>query len=511
MGVSSRSLVRRLRSWSVGGPVARGTTIHTCVSSSENRFILAFVRMGGESRPWGVAWKPGNSKMKFRAIGEPRAREFVDEMLEDLAEDLAFHLGHPYYDDVEEPAKRAEFDSDDLPQIWVPNSSHIDMLHFLSYSYSRRKGDQELDVNLRMLGRTALHLFLETRRPGQQLVIDASAALRSAYDFPCEDVRQAHLGLLIAWLENRGDRDNGISAALEAEQLSVSTALDPSLEREELEDLVEAFNKSRRDRGRGDRTIEKKVETILSAELRRRLDLVERAIVVLKDDERGPNEGLQELAHSTAQQLFDGYLSREAKALDEDREPFALSPETDWDARSASERYYRNEASRDRERNALIHYDRELEAEAINEGSAFRGTISNVRDEGRGKATAPIWTLTDPVPGVLSLRQGDKICVVGSPLRTGSIRSITNGPDGSLSMEIEITGRKTAQGDKNWPHRMAGADQSWLGLSVTVISDSFASMTEKKAQLAGNREPAPADFLFNRLAQRPRVDGDDES
>ena len=509
MGVSNRTLLRRLRAWSVGGPIARGTTIHTSISTVENRFLLAFIRMGGESRPWGVAWKASKKPIKFRAVGEPRAREFVDDMLVELSEDLAAHIGHPYYYEVEKPERRSGFDRLELPQIWVPNSTHIDMLHFLAYSYIRRRGDEEQDVSLRMLGRIALHLFLETRRPGQQLVINASSALQSAYDFPCEDARQAHLGLLIAWLDNRGDRDHGLKAALEAEQLSVSTSLDPALERDVLSDLVDKYNASRTNRGRGDKTIEKKIETVISKELRHRIGLVEQAVTILEEDERDPNGGLVELAFATADQLFYGHLNPEHRALEAGKEPFAVSPETDWDARSASERFYRNAAAQDRERNALIHFDRELEAEAINDGSAFRGTITSVTDEGTGRVTTPVWEVVDPVPGALSLRQWDKVCIVGAAGRKGIIRDIRSGTDASLEIEVEITDQKTEKSGAEWPHRMAGADPSWLGLSITLISDSFASLTDKKAFLARDRDPAPADWMIDRLSRQPRTEEDE--
>jgi hypothetical protein len=90
--------------------------------------------MGGESRPWGVAWKAGTAPVKVRTCGEPRMRDFVDEMLLDLSEDLAAHLGHPYYKTVIQPGKDHQVAFGELPQIWVPNSSHIDLLHFLSYA-----------------------------------------------------------------------------------------------------------------------------------------------------------------------------------------------------------------------------------------------------------------------------------------------------------------------------------------------------------------------------------------
>jgi hypothetical protein len=466
--------------------------------------------MGGESRPWGVAWKSGNGAIKVRTCAEPRMRDFVDEMLLELSEDLAAHLGHPYYDTVVQPGKDHRVAQGELPQVWVPNSSHIDMLHFLAYAYIRRKGDTEADISLRMLGRTSLHLFLESRRPGQQLIIESSAALRSAYDFPCEDARQGHIGLLLSWLENRTNRDRGLAAAKEAEQLPIGTSLDPEMERKPLSALVEKYNNSREGYGRGDKKIEKNIHEVLKPELVRRLELVAQAIAVLENDERDYNGGLDELVHATASQLYWDYLRPEERAIDEGKEPFAISPETDWNARNAAGRFYRHSAAQDRERNALIHFDRELEAEAINAGSAFRGVVTSVSDEGTTRSTVPVWTILDHTPGALSFRVWDKVCIVGAPKRQAVIRDIEPHADGSLAITIEITNLKKSVSDAEWPHRMAGADPSWLGLAVTIIGTSFADMTEKKALKARSFESSPADWLIDRISQRPVTAGDDE-
>jgi hypothetical protein len=507
MGVSNRSLVRRLRAWNVGAPIARGQTVHTAVSDPENRFLLAFVRMGGESRPWGVAWKKGTNPVKFRSIGEPRTRAFVDEMLVELSHELAEHLGHPMFAEVLHPSEIGQPEFGSLPQVWVPNSSHIDMLHFLAYAYIRRKGESEDDAALRMLGRVSLHLFLESRRPGQQIIIDASSALRSAYDFPCEDARQAHLGLLIAWLENRGERDKGLQAALEAERLPVAISLDPELERNPLSDLVDRYNQTRTGWGKGDKKIEKQIHDVLSLELDRRIGLVKAAIEHIENDERDYNEGLEVLLKTTSDQLYWGLLRAEDAAFAADKEPFAADPETDRDPRSATFRYFMNAAAQDRERNALIHFDRELEAEAINDGAAFRGIITTVSDEGNGRKTIPVWTVVDQTPGSLSLRQHDKVCVVGFPKRTGVVREIAPLSDGSLEVTVEITGMKTANSE-NWPHRMAGADQSWLGIAVTLIGTSFADMTENKARKALSRDSSPGDWMLA-TNRRPVTTGED--
>jgi hypothetical protein len=465
--------------------------------------------MGGESRPWGVIWKKGNGAAKIRSVGEPRTRAFVDEMLLELASDLAEHLGHPLYAEVVHPKELADSDPSSLPQVWVPNGSHIDMLHFLAYAFTRRRGDKDEDATLRMLGRICLHLFLESRRPGQQIVMDASAALRSAYDFPCEDSRQAHLGLLITWLENRGERDKGISAALEAERLPIAISLDPELERKPLEDLVSKYNDSRSGWGKGDKRIERQIHDVLAPELERRLELVEQAIEYITSDERDYNQGLDELVETTRNQLYWGLLRTEDSALSAAKEPFAPDPETDMDPRSATHRYYMNAAAQDRQRSALIHHDRELEAEAINDGSAFRGVITQVADEGSSRKTIPVWTIVDQTPGALSLRQHDKVCVVGFPRRAGVVREIAPLADGSLEVTVEITSLKKAN-DMDWPHRMAGADQSWLGIAVTLIGTSFAQMTEEMARKALSRETSPGDWMLTGVSAPADTDGDDE-
>jgi len=424
-------------------------------------------------------------------------------MLVELAEDLADHLGHPSY-------RSGRIDPDDagpelLPQVWVPNSSHLDMLHFLAYAHARRKGDSDDDAVLRMLGRISLHLFLESRKPGQQLVVDATAALRSAFDFPCEDARQGHLGLLIAWLDHRSDRDRGIEAALEAERLTVSTALDPALERKPLADHVERYNQSRKGRGKGSPAIEKKVVDVLKPELLRRVDLVQRAISYVQHDERDYNRGLEELGEQSLSSLR--YLMKgEALAIVRGREPFVHSPETDWDARSATARFFENAAAEDRAVNALIHDDRELEAEAINAGSAFRGVITAVVNEGTPAKKVPVWTLVDSRPGALSLRQWDTVCVVGNKPREGVIREITPLGDGSLQVTLEITNKKNPAEECEWPHRMGALDPSWLGLAVTLTGTSFAGLAIRKASRARNTDAAPGDWL---LATTQRTTEDD--
>jgi len=479
MGLTSRSLVRRLRAWHIGEPVVRGTTIHHYTAKIEERLLVAFVKMGGETRPWGMVWREGRQRAVFRFVPEPRTRQAVDDFTKDFVPVLARHLWHPDHVDTA-PTEHAELLP--LSQVWFPNRSHVDMLHHFAYAYSRRPLDRPHAAELRLLGRASLYLFLESQRPGQQVVMSASDVLRSAYDFPAQDTRQAHLGFLLAWLETRGSREEGLAAALEAEQRSVSTALQPTLERKPLAQLVERYDKAREaDDGATMKDVEKEIGSILRTELEHRLDLVERTIEVVESDPRPVNGGVEELVRESAKSMWFEFLNPEIRALESGREPYTVSPETDFSATSAVRRFFHFDAAADRMFSALVHHDRELEAEAIATGRAFRGTVVRVTDEGVGRSTIPVLSIEDPSPGPMSLRRGDRVCIVGNRKREGVIRSMESTHGGGLVVELLITGRKTAQTDVPWPHAMHGADERWVGQVISIIGTSFATMTEKKA------------------------------
>lgn len=502
MGLNSRAIVRRLRAWHYGAPVTLGQTIHTHTAEPEDRLLLAFVKMGGETRPWAVMWKEGTKRPVFRFVPEPRVRPSVDEMAAELGEVLARHLRHPAFAD--RPARGAA-DLAPLRQIWVPNGAHLDMLHHFAYAYARRRTDAEHATELRLLGRTALFAFLEAQRPGQQLVMSASDVLRAAYDFPAEDVRQAHLGFLLAWLSARGDREQGLAAALDAERLPISTALLPDLERGQLSPHVEAYNDARRAGGeRGMREAEEQIGALLRPELERRLALTEQAIDVVLGDPRPVNRGVATLVQETLETQWWKYVRNEANAIARGTEPWVDSPEADFAPRGGAARYFEHEASADRMFAALVHDDRELEAEAIATGRAFRGTITEIRDEGTGRTTIPVIVVEDPTPGPVSLRVGDGVCIVGHQQRSGRIRSIDTTHGGGIALTVEITNRKTAQKTMPWPHSMHAADERWIGHAVTLIGTSFADMTEKKASKVRRAGSAPSagEWL---IARRDRV------
>ena len=301
--------IRRLQAWYAGRPLPAYKTRHFAVAKDEDLLVVAFVRMGGESAPWGITWGHPGQKPEVLAVPEARNREAVAAMIAKFAPALLEHYWSPLTNDWEGTTQRDK----DLPlrQLWMPNASHIDMLHFLAYSYTFTKfGEMGRYTTLNALGRLAGWLFREHHRPGQMMVMAATDALRSAYVFPAEDVRQAHLGYLLAWLETTGKRTKRLAAAQEAEEHSISTSLDPAIERDELEPLVEKWNDQRlgsrvREQAKAD------IEATLGRELLERFTLVERAIQHLR--KRGPreNKGVAKLGEASLEEHWFQYLRME--------------------------------------------------------------------------------------------------------------------------------------------------------------------------------------------------------
>ena len=219
-------VARRLRSWEAGKPLPRYETLHHAIVAPEHALIVAFVRMAGESRPWGIAWGAPGSEPRVESVPDGRVRDDVAVMAASFAEDLLAHLRvHNWtYDPLPKNAG-----PEDLRQVWVPNGQHVAVFHQLAYAYSQTKfGGKDVET-LNALGRLSGWLFRDSSRRGCQHLIDASASLREAYSFPAQDARQAHLGYLLAWLITPGGREERMLAAAEAEDDPVSPTMDPDL------------------------------------------------------------------------------------------------------------------------------------------------------------------------------------------------------------------------------------------------------------------------------------------
>ena len=94
---ASLETVRRLNAWAIGEPLARGNVINMHVADDEDLFIVSFLRMGGESRPWGVAYGTIADGPTVLTVPEGRNRQLVADMMAAFAPAILGHFRHPSY------------------------------------------------------------------------------------------------------------------------------------------------------------------------------------------------------------------------------------------------------------------------------------------------------------------------------------------------------------------------------------------------------------------------------
>lgn len=500
---SLRDIARKLRAWEAERPLPRYSTIHHEMVDPHRALVVAFVRMAGESRPWGIAWGTVGSPPRILTVPDGRVRDDIAAMCAEFAEELLAHLRvHNWtYDPAGKDDTRDQF-----RQVWLPNGQHVAMLHQLSYTYSQTKfGGQNQEI-LRAFGRLAGWMFRETSRTGEQHVIDASSALNQAYVFPAQAVRTAHLGYQLGWLAS-GDRVHRMAAAAGAEALTVSPTLDPALERKPLGDLVDAWNEGRR----ADADVSSLADEIgaqLSPELERRWKLAEAAYRYLAGCGRPVNHGVAGLVDEARDEFWFQHQRVELKHNDPSLGPAYLPhPETDFHGSSAASRYLIHAAADEAYIGRLIHYDTELLQEALADGRALVGTVSAVTDVGEGRATRPLW-LVDLDPTLPNrLRENGRLVPFGSPKHEATITEIVVGPD-SLTIELEWTSNKTreiAQGPGGKP-----ADADWLGEEVCLVVSDAASLTKRRSSRVWKAKDGPGAWLTHGTAPvQVEIAGDD--
>src|SRR5262249_36440777 len=165
---------------------------------------------------------------------------------------------------------------------------------------------------------------------------------------------------------------------------------------------------------------------------------------------------------------------------------FTPSPETDRNPVAAAARFYAIESSAELRDAALLHDDAELLEEALAVGDAIRGRIVEVRDEGEGRKTRPVWAIAADGNSPVRFREGSSVCVHGLPGRQGRIRSLLSDQRG-VRLEIEITKLPTKPRGNPAGVRVA-ADPALRGTSVTLvkaIADGIGLLKRQKVWVRG--------------------------
>lgn len=501
---SVRGISRKLEAWQSGEPLPRYDTIHHAIMPPDQTLAIAFVRMAGESRPWGIAWGTVGSEPRIESVPDGRIRDDVSALCATFAEDLLEHLRVHNWTFDPAPEKPG---LGDLRQVWLPNGQHIAMLHQLSYTYSQTRFGGENQQILRALGRISGWMFRDTARIGNQHVVSASQILGDSYVFPAQDARTAHLGYQVAWLTADGDRAAKLAAATAAEGLTVSPTMDPALERDHLSDLVDRRQQDRRE-VRDVRVQEREIATILRGELLRRWQLVERAYDLMAGSGRLVNGGVGPLVAQAHAEFWFQHQRIELRLNDPTQGPaFVAHPETDFHGSAAASRYLIHSAADEAYVGYLIHDDPALFREALADGRAFESRVVRVYDAGSGRTTTPRWVVRlDPtVPH--RLRETARVTPHGSRGHEATIIEI-DAAETDLLVTLEWTGMKTKP--LHGPLMAKPADDAWEGVDVAFVQSDAASLTERRSQRVWSAAKGPGAWLTHGKASAPIEISDDD-
>jgi len=317
---------------------------------------------------------------------------------------------------------------------------------------------------LNALGNLCNALFIEAQRPGQRVVMSAVDALRSAYVFPTASIRQAHLGHLLGWLRGGRSRDERWNAAHDAERDSVSTVLDPELERRDVAPLVAEWA------GEHSEQVAQSIRAALEPELLRRWNLTAAAITELRRDRRAANAGLAELVANSARSFFHAWGNR---ALNENAGLQAFWPNvfTDHNARSASGSFQARVADDEISRVLLMHGDRELQREELAKG---HGVLATVRSN-----SVTEWLVSYSYPDLTTIEPGRTLAIAGRPSMTLTVtgvdldeRTMTLTPGWKLAKKIP--------GPNTW----ASDSTKWRGAELVFLFDQPTNIMRNRITMA---------------------------
>jgi len=493
---ASLETIFRLRAWKEGKPLRHGEKINVFVADDDDLMVIAFLRMGGESRPWGVAFGNCGTKPKVLTVPDGRNRTLVADMMADFGSTLLSFFRHPAYS-MESPAN---YETDSPRQIWLPGPTHVEMLHFLALAYARTRFLREDVELLRSLGNLANCLYIEQQRPGQQTVISAAAALRDAYYFPSAAIRQAHLGHLLGWLNGGTSRDQRLAAATEAEELSIATTLEPELERKTLEPEVERWNEARKTNDESAMTASASaINRSLSKELVRRWQLTCDSIQQLRNDRRRQNPGLHELVKSGKSKFYKLWGEQALSEYD-GQQSYWPNVYTDKHPRTSARRFISRNAESEEARFHLVHGDRELQREEL---AAGHGVIATVVKVDRSE---PNWRLKYSYPELPALSAGDYLVLAGLQ----SMKLIVDDVDFE-TRTFTATPNWTRARPRLGPLALASKDKAWEKRQLVILKDSAHGLTSRLASRISARPDGVPDIIdLIEPASRFQAANDDE-
>lgn len=458
-----RNVRRKLEAFKQGGPIPIYSSKVTRING--NPLVLSFVRMSGENRAWAIAYgRALDATPKFLSVPDPRSREAIEEMMTKFSEWFLAESGVVGFSSS--PIEQGVTEIADLPQIWLPGASHVELLHFIQYQYQKSRRLEEKQSTLGSFGRFAGWLFKQSRLKGNQLVVDVNKLLNEMYEFPADDFSVSHLGVQLAWLTTPGSIDQKREAALLAAKETISITMAPEFENDVLDPLVKDQGEIL---GIGKYTKEEseKIHQKLIPELERRWKMTVKAHALALADPRPENREVAQKLLPDLLKAFDLEFNKQEAAIDDEEDTFTMSPDGGYSAYATARDFMTVTHFEEKWLPLMVHDDVEILRDALFEGSAFVGKVAKVGSKFIGDKERITWTieLSPRSSRLYKRRDSEDLSVFTLPNRKLQVESFDKRED---SWFVTVSWGSGAQLTLNG-FTSVPSDERWIGLSHSYV------------------------------------------
>lgn len=392
-------------------------------------------------------------------VGDPRDRVEQD--------DLYARLLHRLWPRMEAAAR-----NEDWVQIIVPSESALGLfqelgeyLPHLRFDDAPAKQRAALE-SAQKLGRVLRHFAERGSVAGQQSVLTATNLLRSHWTTGQAAEEDAHLGVLMAWIEaSEGELDAALRAARET---TMGVTTDPAWDQAHLEPAIANYAKARKGSSEARKNF-------AAMEIRKRLEsdvllpifqATQRAVRLVQESGRPPLPGLDQLCER--EQHAFAYWMRGVE------EGYRVARRDS--TKAAVLHLLERENALETWQAVLVFGDPVARARARWEGEVLAGEITALDPPGRGRAveirTGQRW---------LRLRRGDVLCAVAEPGLKLQIEELRREVDGDTTVRLTTSAHHNSELlEVGNPLELAGGAPDWGGLrrARKRVADRLAELPD---------------------------------
>jgi hypothetical protein len=133
------------------------------------------------------------------------------------------------------------------------------------------------------------------------------------------------------------------------------------------------------------------------------------------------------------------------------------------------------------------------------------GTIVQVRDEGAGRKTRPVWTIQTRSDNGAPVEQGVRVSLSGLRSRQGVVRGGREGADGVVFVDVEITALKRPVKGETGLLAIPPASDAWIGSEVSFVQQRSLRATRGSSGAVPGTTQLPLGDRPTRSVVIPRV------